>query len=212
MPVFSLLLIILTLGSAQAYEFDSDPITDCWNEGGIIDFKSFDEPEEDFYFTADQCNNAESTRIDRNFFAAYGAEEMQKINVVMQEKLEPIWLDNQGHSETMIQESIKLYRTYNYCLQSLCNLISRDCAANSNRQENYQRCDTRRERLLSLSQNQIQMSLEGNLNRKARSLNVEKISTLSLRFDQWIHPRLTKANVSTAIIAKSILALAAYLW
>ena len=56
------------------------------------------------------------------------------------------------------------------------------------------------------------MQLESNLNRKARSLTVEKASALSLGFDKWLHPRLREANVSTAIIAKSILALAAYLW
>ncbi len=209
------LLVILSPSVAQAYEFDNTPVTTCWNEGGIIDFTLYDDTNEGAYFDKNQCKNVESNKLERNAFMAYGAPEMEKINTVMQDKLHTLWLDQGGHGEALVGESINLYRTYNYCLESLCQLIARDCGSDnlaSDSQANRNRCLNRKDRLLELSQAQIRMQVESNVERKTRSLFVEKMSALSLRFDKWLHPRLRHVNRNIARSANSILALARETW
>lgn len=195
---------MLVLSSAQAaYEFDREPIQECWVE---------------INFETEQCQNVDLSNSDvsNNAFAAYGAEEMQLITEELQARLEPLWFDNGGHHQAIIQEGINLYRTYNYCLESLCEKIAKTCSAiakeNSDWQRNYARCNDRKDQLISLATTQLESQLQGNIERKKRSLVVEKMSRLSLRFDEWIHARLSNFNRGIDIAEKAILALAAELW
>lgn len=215
LPSAYLLLLVLFIPAVQAYDFDNAPITSCWNEGGIIDFSLYDNDEDPNYFDKNQCKNVESSKIDRNAFVAYGVPELENINTVMQDKLHTLWLDNGGHGEALVGESVNLYRTYNYCLESLCQLIARDCGSDNlagDSQANRNRCLDRKDRLLELTEAQIRMQVQSNVERKSRSLLVEKISAISLRFDQWLHPRLRHVNVNFARTADAVLALARETW
>jgi len=184
-----------------AYEYDTEPITECW-----IEFPTF---------TTQQCNHKASATTESNAFAAHGAPEMNRINDIMQDRVEALWQDNTAHADTIAKEAAQLYRTYDYCLQSLCNQILSDCrAANLNQlaRENAQRCELRRQRLLSIQEANLTATTHVNLNRKADSLFIEKMSQISLHFDQWLHPRLTAVSKNLAEAEKTIIALARAVW
>jgi len=173
------------------YEFDRDPIESCWVDAGSY------------------CGT--NGVLARDAFVADGTIAMQEINQEFQDRLDPLWLDNGGHAHSSVSEAINIYRTYNYCLQQLCDTIRTDCGsgfANSTDENNYNQCDGRRQDLLKLAQSQIKSSLTGNFNRKQRSLWIEKLNAIGLRFDQFLHPRIRQVNRELASAADSILALA----
>lgn len=191
-----LLTLLIPALSLSQYEFDRSPIDECWVE-----------------ISGEYCKDDQV--LARDAFVTAGRQKMQEINSVFLEKIDPLWVDNGAHGNTLVKESINIYRTYNYCLSTLCRTIRNDCGAgfaDGNQARNFNLCNNHREDLLVLAQAQIKSALLGNIDRKQRSLWLEKLSAISLRFDQYLHPRLRQTNRELAGASGQILALAKLLW
>lgn len=178
MKYFSVALLVSIFSLAQAqYEFNSAPVDDCWVEIGSYCTGDFD--------------------FSRDLFFKEGTLKMQEINDTFQAQIEPLWLDNGAHANALVNSATEIYRTYEHCLSRLCDKILADCSANAENEfgrRNANHCEARRQDLLPLAQAQIKSTIVSNIDRKQRSLWVEKLKAISFRFDQYLYPRLRQMN------------------